>query len=95
MKLWVKNSLLILFVIIIAVVPLLLLKNAEFSGADSLAGDAILELAPSYVPWFNPIMEPRSSEIESLLFALQASIGTGIICFILGRITAKSQKKSL
>ena len=92
MKLWIRNSILILFVIIIAVVPLMLLKDAEFSGADSLAGDVILECAPNYVPWFNPIMEPKSPEIESLLFALQASIGTGIVGFILGRITAKLQK---
>jgi cobalt/nickel transport protein len=92
MKLWMKNIILVLFVIIISAIPVLFLKNAEFTGADSLAGNAILEVAPNYVPWFNPIMEPKSGEIESLLFALQASIGAGIVGFVLGRITSKSKK---
>lgn len=89
MALWKKNLILIIIVIIISVIPLLTLKNAEFAGADGLAETAITETNPDYKPWFSPVYEPASGEIESLLFALQAAIGAGVMGFILGRITAK------
>lgn len=89
MKLYKKNLLLLLLVVFIAGAPLLFLKNAEFGGADGIAMDAITEIAPEYKPWAESILSPKSGEIESLLFALQAAIGTGIVAFILGRITAK------
>lgn len=89
MALWKKNLILIIIVILISVIPLLTLKNAEFAGADGLAETAITEIAPNYKPWFSSIYEPASGEIESLLFALQAAIGAGVMGFILGRITAK------
>ena len=89
MKVWQKNLILILLVIVIAAVPLWLLPNAEFGGADGAAEEAITELNPDYEPWFEPILEPASGEVESLLFALQAAVGSGVVCFILGRITAR------
>ena len=89
MKVWQKNLILILLVIVIAAVPLWLLPNAEFGGADGEAEEAIMELNPDYEPWFEPILEPASGEVESLLFALQAAVGSGVVCFILGRITAR------
>lgn len=92
MKLWQKNVLLLLLVAVIAILPLWLLKDAEFGGADGEAEAAILELQPDYEPWFQPLVEPASGEIESLLFALQAAIGTGVVAFILGRMTAKVKK---
>ena len=30
---------------------------------------------------------------ESLLFALQAAIGSGVVCFVLGRVTAKKPEE--
>lgn len=89
MKLWQKNVILIALAAIIAIVPLIFLKNAEFAGADGLAEDAVMEIDPDYVPWFDSLIELPSGEIESLLFALQAAIGAGVIGFILGRMTAK------
>ena len=50
---------------------------------------AITEINPDYKPWFSSIYEPESGEIESLLFAVQAAIGAGIVGFVLGRITSK------
>ncbi len=87
-----NNLILIIIVILISVIPLITLKNAEFAGADGLAETAITEIAPEYKPWFSSIYEPASGEIESLLFALQAAIGAGVMGFILGRITAKKEK---
>lgn len=92
MALWKKNLILIIIVILISVIPLLTLKNAEFAGADGLAETAVTEIAPNYKPWFSSIYEPASGEIESLLFALQAAIGAGVMGFILGRITAKKSE---
>ncbi len=89
MKVWQKNLILILLVVVIAAVPLWLLPNAEFGGADGQAEEAIMETVPGFEPWFEPILEPASGEVESLLFALQAAVGSGVVCFILGRITAR------
>ena len=89
MKVWQKNLILVALVVIIAALPLWLLPNAEFGGADGQAEEVILELDPDYEPWFAPILEPASGEVESLLFALQAAVGAGIVGFVLGRITKK------
>ena len=89
MKLWQKNLILVLLVVLIAAVPLWLCKDAEFGGADGAAEELIVETNPDYEPWFSPLFEPASGEIESMLFALQAAIGSGVVFFILGRLTAK------
>ena len=93
MKLWQKNLILVLLVVLIAAVPLWLCRDAEFGGADGLAEDLIVETHPDYEPWFSPIFEPASGEIESLLFALQAALGAGVIGFVLGRMTAKKPEE--
>ena len=94
MKVWQKNLILIVLVVVIAAVPLWLLPNAEFGGADGQAEETIMELNPDYEPWFQPILEPASGEVESLLFALQAAIGAGVVGFVLGRITKKPGGKT-
>lgn len=94
MKLWIKNSILLLAVVAITIIPLFVLKDAQFLGADNLGRDAILEIQPEYEPWFQPLMEPKSSEIETLLFVVQASIGAGVIGFVLGKKVLKSKKVS-
>ena len=96
MKVWQKNLILIGLVLLLAAFPLWYCRDAEFGGADGMAGELIEESDPDYEPWFQPIFEPASGEVESLLFALQAAIGSGIVCFVLGRVTAKKpedQKK--
>lgn len=73
-------SLLLLgIVIILAVILLLLVRDSEFGGADGAAEEAITEVAPGYTPWFTPLLEPPGGETESLLFALQAALGAGLI----------------
>ncbi len=92
MKVWQKNLILIVLVVLLAALPLWLLPNAEFGGADGQAEEVILELQPT-MSWFEPILEPASGEVESLLFALQAAIGAGVVGFVLGRITKKPEKR--
>ena len=89
MKVWQKNLILVVLAVLLAAIPLWLLPNAEFGGADDQAEEAIQEINPDYKPWFEPILEPASGEVESLLFALQAAIGAGVVGFALGRITKR------
>ncbi|CCG07435.1 energy-coupling factor ABC transporter substrate-binding protein [Pararhodospirillum photometricum] len=80
------NRIIFALVVGILLLPLLMpsLKDAEFSGADSQAEGVITALAPDYQPWFESLWEPPSGEIESLLFALQAGLGAGILGYVLG-----------
>ena len=79
------NLLLIVAVIVLVVLPLAFPpKGAEFSGSDDQGSDAIAQLVPGFTPWVHPIWTPPSTEIESLLFAVQASLGTGFIAYFLG-----------
>ncbi|MER7112030.1 energy-coupling factor ABC transporter substrate-binding protein [Streptomyces sp. NPDC000229] len=82
------NTLLLLVVVALAVLPLALgmgdHKEEPFTGADAQAETAITELKPDYEPWFSPLYEPPSGEVESALFALQAAIGAGVLAYYFG-----------
>ncbi|MBA3020214.1 energy-coupling factor ABC transporter substrate-binding protein [Propionicimonas sp.] len=56
----------------------------RFTGTDSAATSQIEEANPEYVPWFAPLFQPESGEIESGLFALQAGIGGAVLGFAIG-----------
>lgn len=75
--------------------PLIFVKNAEFAGADGLAEAAISEMSPDYKPWFQSLLEPPGPETESLLFALQAAAGAGVIGYGVGFYRGRAvQRKS-
>ena len=93
MKVWQKNVILLVLVVLIAMIPLWLLRDAEFGGADGAAMDLVTEADPGYEVWFEPVAEPASGEVESMLFAAQAAVGAGIVCFVLGRITARKPEE--
>jgi len=65
--------------------PFLLRVEGEFKGNDDRASDAIAESRPGYEPWFQPLWKPPSGEVESMLFALQAAIGAGVLGYVIGR----------
>lgn len=81
-----RNAALLLAAAALAALPLFLGLQGEelFSGADAQAEGVIQELRPDFEPWFQPLWEPPSGEVESLLFALQAAIGAGILGYYLG-----------
>lgn len=85
------NVILLLLVVFITIIPFFVAKNGEFGGSDNQAEEAITQIDENYEPWFSPLFEPASGEIESLLFALQAAIGAGVIGFGLGYL--KDKKK--
>lgn len=69
-------------------------KAEAFAGADGKAQEAIGTLAPDYVPWFAPLLEPAGGEVESLLFALQAALGAGVIGYWLGAAVTRERYRS-
>jgi len=81
---WLLGSL----VLLILIVPFWLAptgNDAEpFAGADGQAEKVIGDIAPNYKPWFSPVFEPPSGEIESLLFSVQAALGAGVIGYYIG-----------
>jgi cobalt/nickel transport protein len=57
----------------------------EWSGADVNAGNMIDTVTGgSYKPWFNPVFEPPSGEVETFMFAFQSAIGAIIVGYFLG-----------
>lgn len=88
-----KNIALLLLAVLIAALPLFLLPEAEFAGADGQAEELIGEIAPDYEPWAEPLITLPSGEVESLLFALQAALGAGTIGFILGSMRERHRQE--
>ncbi len=87
-----KNLLLLALVVALAVIPLFISKGADFGGADGKAEALISEINPGYTPWFESIWEPPSGEIESLLFAVQAALGAGVIGYCLGYFKGRKKR---
>ncbi|WP_459129769.1 energy-coupling factor ABC transporter substrate-binding protein [Guggenheimella bovis] len=88
-----KAFLLLLLAVVIAVTPLLFIKDSEFAGADGVAEEVVEEVNPGYEPWAEPIMEPPGGETESLLFALQAALGAFVIGYIMGGFVTRYRMK--
>lgn len=88
-----NNWLLVLGVFALAFAPIILVKNAEFGGADDQAKTAISEIQPEYQPWFQSIFEPPSGEVASLFFSAQAAIGAGVIGYVIGLYKGRSQQQ--
>ena len=77
------NWLLLAAVVVLVAFPVVFV-NGEFAGSDGQAEDAVTASHPDYRPWFAPLYEPPSGEIESGLFALQAAIGAGVLGYYFG-----------
>lgn len=59
--------------------------KGEFKGVDDLGTEAIHKSRPDYKPWFEPLWKPPSDEVETMLFALQAALGAGVLGYVIGR----------
>lgn len=84
---------LVLIVGVLIVAPIVFVKG-EFGGADGEAKDAITEINPQYKPWFKPVFEPPSGEVENFLFVSQAALGAGLIGYAIGLYKGRTQKSS-
>ncbi len=80
-----KNTKLVNLIVIflaIAVVAMqfvLPMIMGDFQGSDDQAVGLIAEIDPSYKPWADHFWEPSGAFGETLLFALQTSLGLGVI----------------
>ncbi len=82
-----KTSISLLIAAALITVAPLVLPGVEgaFTGTDDVASKAIEAGRPGYTRWITPFWEPPSKEIESLIFALQAAAGAGVLGYVLGR----------
>jgi len=87
-----NNWLLLLGVVLIVVMPLVVVREAKFSGSDDQAQKAIQQIKPGYPQWFKPIIEFPSQEVQTLLFSVQAAVGAGVIGYVIGLYKGRSQK---
>ena len=83
--------------VILTIVPFIYApKDAGFGGADDAAGELVGEIDPEYEPWAEPVLErilggELPGETESLLFCLQAALGSGVICYGFGYLLARKK----
>lgn len=97
-----KRTVIILLVIaiLIAIVPLFVLKGAEFGGSDDAGSKVVSEITgEEYQPWFTPVLETwiggeLPGEVESLIFCVQTGIGVGILAFFMGRFVERTKKEN-
>lgn len=88
------NTVCLTCAVALIIIPLFLNRNAQFTGSDTAAVTAIAELNAGYTPWFSSLWEPPGSEVESLLFTLQACIGAAFIGFYFGRRRGRKEAQN-
>lgn len=92
--------LLLVIAVLIAMVPLFVLKGAEFGGSDDAGSQVVAEITgEEYQPWFTPVLETwiggeLPGEVESLIFCVQTGIGVGIIAFFMGRFVERTKQEN-
>lgn len=90
---------LLVIVVLMAIVPLFMLKDAEFGGSDDAGSEVVSEIqGGEYEPWFEPVIETvlgkeLPGEVESLLFCVQTGIGVGIIAYYMGRFVERKKQE--
>lgn len=82
---------LLIVVMLLAITPIFVLKDAEFGGSDDAGSVMIESIQEGYEPWFTPVLEnviggELPGEVESLFFCLQTAIGVGVLAFYMGRM---------
>ena len=81
--------------VILSMAPVLIYQGKEFKATDSINITAIEQVNPSYKPWFEPVIKPSGGEVETFLFATQAAIGSGVVCYILGLYKGRTERRKI
>lgn len=80
----------IAIIIMLTVIPLTIVQDSEFGGADGVGSEIAAEIAPDYdSEWIANIWEPPGGETESMLFALQATAGGVLIGYCFGYLRGR------
>ncbi|WP_336249719.1 energy-coupling factor ABC transporter substrate-binding protein [Stomatohabitans albus] len=91
------NVLLIIVIFVIAAGSFFMANTSDapegeaFGGTDSIVTEKLEENGVE--PWFNPLIELNSGEIESGLFATQAAIGAGLFGFMIGNLRGRTVQR--
>ena len=88
---------LIIAVLLIAFIPLFLLKDAQFGGSDDAGSNVVEEVDAGYEAWAAPVLEEiiggeLPGEVESMLFCVQTGIGVGILAYFMGRFVERKKQ---
>ena len=83
-------------ILLISMIPLFALKDAEFGGSDDAGSQVVAQVNEDYEPWTTPILErligrELPGEVESLFFCIQTGIGVGVIAFFMGRYVERKK----
>jgi cobalt/nickel transport protein len=89
MRLWQRNLLLGILVVVLAAVPLFFLRGAEWKGADDRGMSAISEVDATFQPWFGHVFDPSALGIERYMFGLQTLIGSAVVTFAIGWLAGR------
>ena len=81
--------------VILSMAPVLIYQGKEFKATDTINITAIEQVKPDYKPWFEPVIKPSGGEIETFLFATQAAIGSGVVCYILGLYKGRTERRKI
>ena len=84
--------LVILFAMPFALAPRPTSPDEEAFGGTDAVVTTMLE-QDGTKPWFDPIFEPGSGEIESGLFGLQAALGAGVLGYALGNLRGRKVER--
>jgi cobalt/nickel transport protein len=73
------NTWLLAGAVILSIAPVLIHQGKEFKATDSINITAIEQVKPG--------------EVETFLFATQAAIGSGVVCYILGLYKGRTERR--
>lgn len=88
-----RNGILIATVAALTILPLFIVKQ-QATGTDDQAAMAVKALAPGYKPWFNSTFKAPGSEIDTILFTLQAAVGAGFIIYYVVYSRARARRNN-
>jgi cobalt/nickel transport protein len=86
---------LVMMAMVVALTPLVMVRqhSASWNGTDGQAVEIVHAVQPEYRPWTTSLWKPPSTEIESLLFSLQAAIGAGALGYALGWFSGRARAR--
>lgn len=85
----------IIAIIILVTIPLIIVRDSQFTGSDNAGSAAIMRIAPDYNShWTTNWWAPPGGETESMLFALQATAGGILIGYLFGYLRGRQKGRS-
>ncbi|MCB0169248.1 MAG: energy-coupling factor ABC transporter substrate-binding protein [Anaerolineae bacterium] len=85
----------IVAIVLLMVIPLFVVQDSSFGGSDNAGAAVIAVIAPDYdSEWISNLWAPPGGETESMLFALQATVGGILIGYLFGYLRGRKSAQS-